>query len=462
MLFARLFVSLQIAMEKIRIDVVGLHHWDVRDCYQEYAAKAVGKQLVLQPDPENVKDAYAVSVREGSLDVGYVAVPDLDVVHQALKGAGKQRLRGIVVESNPKPPVLTVEVEVERIDWGYEPFDDSVYKGWHYDGLSLVPRELKKMNDVTGDLMDALMEEDAQNGDTLLKLTRELLDSNLYDPSREMTRARYQLERLLSARPEPDLQAAAHQLRHQKGLVMSHENRKQVARFLFLEYPQKLRKRGLEECHYTYDNRLDELEEQLRAFPYQLYDKFLSDPVDFLREVYYKHVPRRHLFLLLSGIVLMILKGRVEIRRWGREGDTEPIEQIQSLASKMSPTERERAIKESIKELLEKNDKNGKPIVAYKSQWAGILSVLQFEFGVECDDLRALCSMMNDWGFGRESKFKCYCDYDSVVKSSTYATRHFKEWRGKGRPAHKRQVLAATELRVILRKKVGYGKEYKR
>ena len=447
-------------MEKIRIDVVGLHHWDVWDCYKEYAAKAVGRQLLLQPDRENVKDAYAVSVRDGSLYVGYVAVTDLDVVHQALKGAGKQRLRGIVVESNPKPPVLTVEVEVERIDWEYDPFDDSVYQDWHYIGLPLVARKLLKMSDLTDDLMDALMEEDAQNGDTLLKLTRELLDSNLYDPSREMTRARYQLERLLSARPEPDLQAAAHQLRHQKGLVMSHANRKQVARFLFLEYPIKLRRRGLEECHYTYDNRLDELEEQLRAFPYQLYDKFLSDPVDFLREVYYKHVPRRYLFQLLSGIVLMILKGRVEIRRWGREGDTEPIEQIKSLASKMSPTERERAIKESIKELLEKNDKNGKPIVAYKSQWAGILNVLIHEYHVSYEDLGDLCRKMNDWGFGRESKFKCYCDYDSVVKCSYYTKLPFNEYQDSGQ-AYKRQVRVVTELRVILRKKIGFGKEYK-
>ena len=443
-------------MEKIRIDVVGLHHWDVRDCYKEYAAEAVGKQLVLQPEPENLKDAYAVCVREGSQNVGYVAVPDLDVVYQALKGAGKQRLRGIVVESNLQPPVLTVEVEVERVDWAYDPFDDSVYQGWRYDGLLLIPGKLKRLGNLTVDLMDALKGEVEQNVDMLMKLTSELLDSNLYDPSREMTRDRYQLERLLSARPEPDLQAAAHQLRQQKGQVMRHMNRDQVARFLFLEHPTYLRHKGLEESHYTYDNRLDELEEQLRAFPYQLYDKFLSDPVDFLREVYYKHVPRRHLFLLLSGIVLMILKGRVEIRRWGREGATEPIERIKSLAPQMSPTERERAMKEGIKELLEMKDKNGKPIVAYKSQWAGILSVLMHEYHVDYDDLLDICRKMNDWGFGRESSFKCYCDYDSVIKSSYYTTRPFNECHDSG-TAHQRQVRAVTELRVILRKKIGFG-----
>ena len=96
-------------MERITFDVVGLAHLDVRDNWKEYVAEAVGKQLVLQPQPENVKDPYAVRAREGRLHIGYVAVTDQDVVYQALKGSGLNRLRGVVVESNTEPPVLTVE-----------------------------------------------------------------------------------------------------------------------------------------------------------------------------------------------------------------------------------------------------------------------------------------------------------------------------------------------------------------
>lgn len=141
-------------MEKIRFDVVGLYHWDVRDHWKEYAAEAVGKTLTLQPQPENVKDPYAVRVREGVVHVGYVAVTDLDVVYQALKGSGKERLRGVVVETNTEPPVLTVECEVEHVDWDYEPFDDSVYAGWHYDGLSLMPRKMEQLQDLVDDIID--------------------------------------------------------------------------------------------------------------------------------------------------------------------------------------------------------------------------------------------------------------------------------------------------------------------
>lgn len=441
-------------MEKIRFDVVGLYHWDVRDHWKEYAAEAVGKQLVMQPQPENLKDPYAVRAREGNLHIGYVAVPDLDVVYQALKGSGKQRLKGVVVESNPEPPVLTVEAEVDKIDWDYEPFDDSVYAGWHYDGLSLMPKKLEQLADLTADLTDAL-ENTALMDEEVISMAESLLAEHLYDMSREMTRARYRIERLLAQHAEPELQEAAQKLRQQKGMLMRHENRDLVARYLFIDLPKQLRHKGLEESHYTYDNRLDELKSQLMAFPYQLYDKFLSDPVDFLREVYYKHVPRKHLFPLLSGIVLMILKGRVKIQRWGREGDTEPIRQIEHLAPKMTPSEREKAMKDGIRELLEKKNANDQFIISQKNQWAGIISILSFEYNVVSSDLRDMCRKMSDWGFGEDSGYANYCDYDSVSKSSIYANTAFQNWHGSGK-AHQRQVRAATELRGILRLKIGF------
>ena len=320
-------------MERITFDVVGLAHIDVRDSWKEYVAEAVGKQLVLQPQPENVKDPYAVRAREGSLHIGYVAVTDQDVVYQALKGSGLNRLRGVVVESNAEPPVLTVEAEVKKVDWAYDPFVSSMYEGWHYDGLPLMPKKMEQLGDLTVDLTDEL-ESNAANHDILSELTAQLLESNLYDMSREMTRSRYRIERLLAQRSEPEWQEVANKLRQQKGMLMTHDNRDHVARYLFVDIPQELLNKGLQDSHYTYDNRLDELESQLENFPYQLYDKFLADPVDFLREVYYKHVPRRYLNQLLSGIILMILKGRVEIERWGREGKRDAIKQIQSMGKR--------------------------------------------------------------------------------------------------------------------------------
>ena len=452
-------------MEKIRFDVVGLYHWDLRDRWKEYATEAVGRELVLQPQPENMKDPYAVRAREGSLHVGYVAVTDLDAVYQALKGSGRQRLKGVVVKSNPEPPVLTVEAEVEAIDWTFEPFDDSVYANWHYDGLPLMPKKLEQLKDLTEDLIEAL-EGNLTKGQTLCEMTERLLESNLYDVSREMTRARYRIERLLSAQEEPALRALADRLRHQKGMLMNHDSRNQVARYLFVELPQELLRKGFLKSHYTYDNRLDELERQLVSFPYQLYDKFLNDPVDFLREVYYHHVPRKFLFPLLSGIVLMILKGRVKIERWGREGDTEPIRQIENLLKPKSPTDgetsdetnpetdREAKMKQGLKTLLEKTDARGNLIINQKNLWAAIMCVLVFEYHLTDIDMKAFCRKMDEWGFGKTSGYTNYCDYASIAKDSDYATRGFPDWRGNG-TKHQRMVAAVIELREILRPVIG-------
>ena len=464
-------------MEKIRFDVVGLYHWDLRDRWKEYATEAVGKELVLQPQPENMKDPYAVRAREGNLHVGYVAVTDLDIIYQALKGSGKQRLKGVVVESNPEPPVLTVECEVEAIDWTFEPFDDSIYAGWHYDGLPLMPKKLEQLKDLTEDLIEALEgnltkgqtpceadKDGVTNRDAIIGMVNRLLDTNLYDVSREMTRARYRIERLLSAREDPALKALADRLRHQKGMLMRHDCRDQVARYLFVELPQELLRKGFLKSHYTYDNRLDGLESQLVSFPYQLYDKFLNDPVDFLREVYYHHVPRKFLFPLLSGIVLMILKGRVKIERWGREGDTEPISLIENLlknptdgetSGETAPeTDREAKMKQGLKTLLEKTDACGNLIINQKNQWAAIMCVLVFEYHLTDIDMKAFCRKMDEWGFGKESGYKNYCDYDSIAKDSDYATRGFPDWRGEG-TKRKRMEKAVIELREILRPVIG-------
>ena len=143
-------------MKKIRIDVVGLSHEDVRHRWEEYIKDSIGHRLTLQPQPDNIVDSYAVRARERQLNIGHVAVTDLDVVYQALKGSGRERLQGTVVEFVEQPPVMTVEAEVDQIDSNYDPYDDSAYADWHYDGISLLPRKLEQMNDLTLDLEDAL------------------------------------------------------------------------------------------------------------------------------------------------------------------------------------------------------------------------------------------------------------------------------------------------------------------
>ena len=154
----------------------------------------------------------------------------------------------------------------------------------------------------------------------------------------------------------------------------------------------------------------------------------------------------------------MILKGRVSIERWGREGDTEPIKKIKRLAPKLTPSEREQVMKDAIKALLLKKYADGKPIISQKNQWAGFASVLMCDYSLLGDagcDMKAFCKKMNDWGFGADSSYEIFCDYDNISKDSNYAQIPFHKWSGNG-AKHQRMQKAATELRAILRPKIGY------
>ena len=82
------------------------------------------------------------------------------------------------------------------------------------------------------------------------------------------------------------------------------------------------------------------------------------------------------------------------------------------------------------------------------------MCILSFEYGLP-QVMTEFCALMDEWGFGKGSDYPVPCDYESLSKYSEYATRSFVSWRGSG-TAHKRQVLAATELRGILRQRIGW------
>ena len=69
--------------------------------------------------------------------------------------------------------------------------------------------------------------------------------------------------------------------------------------------------------------------------------------------------------------------------------------------------------------------------------------------------MTAFCKKMNDWGFGADSNYEIFCDYDNISTDSNYAQTPFHKWSGNG-AKHQRMQKAATELRDILRDKIGY------
>ena len=119
------------------------------------------------------------------------------------------------------------------------------------------------------------------------------------------------------------------------GFITSSAYRERAAYSFFVEAPNAIKKK--QTGTYDYKDQLDAIDQQLHAFPHILYPTFKADPVDFLRQVFYKRVPRKKMIQLLSGIVLMIMNGRVDdVKQWGKHGDEESLKAMKAVGAKPS------------------------------------------------------------------------------------------------------------------------------
>lgn len=461
-------------MKTFWIDIVGLTHCGVESYYKDYIEDSIGKRLTLLRDEMNPSDPFALKVKDRETTVGYVAATDLDIVHQALHATGRKRLTARVINISTDPPQLRVEVQCEAIDTDFDPYAQLPYDQWKWPDLWLLPPALISISERADDLIE-LLEAKPTDWNSVSALMIEFLADNPSDTSREMNRTRQHILQLLEQNAR---QAATDEenerwmkqalaLRTQKGQLMNHDTRLQTAHQLFIRWPQTLKRQHYEEAHYTFDNRLDELEQLLQQFPYHLYDTFLNDPVDFLRETFYKHVPRRQLFGLFSGIILMVLKGRVSVRRWGRDDDQQlrrELEQVVNFDSEenadradradhsspdtpLTTEQRAEALKRALHRLLTTYGLTGKLLVFRKNQWAGIANVLINEHGLP-SELTTFCKLMDSWGFGPEGDYPVPCDYQNIIKYSECVDSNYEQRKERPRDVAIKAVM--KELRQLI------------
>ena len=478
-------------MKTFWIDIVGLTHCGVESYYKDYIEDSIGKRLTLLRDEMNPSDPFALKVKDRETTVGYVAATDLDIVHQALHATGRKRLTARVINISTDPPQLRAEVQCEAIDTDFDPYAQLPYDQWKWPDLWLLPPALISISERADDLIE-LLEAKPTDWNSVRALMTEFLTDNPSDTSREMNRTRQHILQLLeqnarqAATDEENerWQKQALALRTQKGQLMNHDTRLQTAHQLFIRWPQTLKRQHYEEAHYTFDNRLDELEQLLQQFPYHLYDTFLNDPVDFLRETFYKHVPRRQLFGLFSGIILMVLKGRVSVRRWGRDDDQQlrrELEQVVNFDSEetadradradhsaakseetadradhadhsspltpLTTEQRAEALKRALHRLLTTYGLTGKLLVFRKNQWAGIANVLINEHGLPFE-LTTFCKLMDSWGFGPEGDYPVPCDYQNIIKDRPCVDSNYEQRKERPRDVAIKAVM--KELRQLI------------
>ena len=367
-------------MKKLKFHIVGLTHNDVKGREVEYAREAVGRTICLVPDDANPFDMLAVKAYDKQLFIGYVSALEGEDVRALIIARKGRNLRTRCLGSNSKEGAdeksglqLVVEARVDVSEQEIEQarreiYDDGIYDGWHYSGPILPIDKLTRFSDCTmmleGVINDiiSIQEQLSRDSDSSrdsdffrdsdsaeadknpldadsrsaleaelrdnLEEARERLSSFMEiqrsDYSREMTQTRNRILNNLDLIDDEEIHRMGEQLYTEMGFITSSAYRERAAQSFFVDAPIALKQK--QTGAYDYKDQLDAIEKQLYAFPYSLYPTFKADPVDFLRQVFYKRVPRKMMLQLLSGIVLMIMNGRVsDVKQWGKHGNEEAL-----------------------------------------------------------------------------------------------------------------------------------------
>lgn len=401
-------------MKNLTFHIVGLTHNDVKGHEVEYAKEAEGRTICLVPDDANTFDMLAVKAYDKQLLIGYVSALEGEDVRALIIARKERNLRTRCIGCNSKNEgdkaglqlmvrALSDVSEEEMEQARREIYDDKIYDDWQYSGPVLPIEQLTRFSDCTmmlegvinsiirlqntlfeGSLdaeTEAMLREELSD---CLSEARERLSSFLEiqrsDYSREMTQARNRILHKLEQIDDEELQRLRAVLLTEMGFITSSAYRERAAYSFFVEAPNAIKKK--QTGTYDYKDQLDAIEQQLHAFPHNLYPTFKADPVDFLRQVFYKRVPRKKMLRLLSGIVLMIMNGRVnDVKQWGKHGDEESLKAMKAVGARPSNEVKKEKFMELVDLVIPKiavYKKNGCPelLVKKQSDWFPVFRLL--------------------------------------------------------------------------------------
>lgn len=420
-------------MKNLTFHIVGLTHNDVKGHEVEYAKEAEGRTICLVPDDANTFDMLAVKAYDKQQLIGYVSALEGEDVRALIIARKERNLRTRCIGCNSKnegdkaglqlmvralSDVSDEEMEQAR----REIYDDKIYDDWQYSGPVLPIEQLTRFSDCTmmlegvinsiirlqntlsegasdksssaSDKTSSEAENRSLDAETEAMLREELsdclsearerlssfLEIQRSDYSREMTQARSRILHKLEQINDEELQRLRAVLLTEMGFITSSAYRERAAYSFFVEAPNAIKKK--QTGTYDYKDQLDAIEQQLHAFPHNLYPTFKADPVDFLRQVFYKRVPRKKMLQLLSGIVLMIMNGRVDdVKQWGKHGDEESLKAMKAVAAKPSNEVKKEKFMELVDLVIPKiavYKKKGCPelLVKKQSDWFPVFRLL--------------------------------------------------------------------------------------
>jgi hypothetical protein len=291
-----------------KIHIVALPYWDVSECLGEFLAEAEGRAMTLRPDPANEYDANAVSAYDWQgRHVGYVASYDQKEAWQALRGSGRQSLRGRVAEVNSVHNCLLFECGVETLGEVEDLYPATSYLEWTYTGPRLKPTQemvaLDYMMDEISERLDEYEGWSDEEWENFSTLTIRFCTLSRYDLSGEMSDFRRRLCLRLMETDEERFYELTEELRMAFGRAGRESQGGEVLSYWMRLISEPKTIKALLVCRQKYD--VDEVKRELETFPESMYEEWLENKEDFVTKLLYMHIPREVLWQLVSGIAFV-------------------------------------------------------------------------------------------------------------------------------------------------------------
>ncbi len=325
-------------------------------------------------------------------------------------------------------------------------FNDQDLERWQYTGPVFSIDSLSRIDDCTTILEDELEEyvrichKHIQQDDLPMLETEvneqleTFMQNHRYDFSREMGQTRKHIQSLLLRTANERLLARREELLADLGYLSSSGCREAAARNIFIDTPKSIKQKHT--GTYDYSDRLDEIEHQLEQFPMDIYRKFKADPVDFFREIFYKRIPRKQMKQFLSGIILMIMNGRVgDAQRWGKHDDQEALQEMKAIGGTMQGCAQAKLLRQIVDACIEpmaSYKKRGQYAMLIKAQsdWYPVYRLLGDMGIVPKDSPQTFCKYLAERYKYEPGKVK-HCkreDLKQAAKQSVFEETDAKDW----------------------------------
>jgi hypothetical protein len=288
-----------------QLNIVALPYWEVKHCLDEFYAEAMGRMIVLRAQESNEVDDVAVKAYDWKgRHVGYVASNDRATALAILKVKGS-KARGEVQKVNAEHACLTIECVADIDKVLPEIYHTKEFEAWEYDGPVMpITEVMDNLEFMADEIRERLTEADewteADEGD-FTELTERFCETSRYDISGDMCDFRKWLAQQLSARRMDDLAELVGREDGRAGREC--KNGGEVTTY-WMELLTGTATASFATMMLT-QHSIGKVEEQLRAFPQNLYNVWLNDRERFLSRVLYQHIPRKVMWRLMSGIAFV-------------------------------------------------------------------------------------------------------------------------------------------------------------